>query len=83
MFCGLTGSEEVVSVHLPEPIDVPVPRLLLVVVSMKVTVPVGVPVNCGLTVAVKVTGALRIDGLAEEATLTVVEAWVTVSVPGE
>lgn len=48
--------------------------------SMNVTVPVGVPAPGAttVTVAVKVTGWLRIDGLDEELTAVLVEALLTV-----
>ena len=47
---------------------------------MKVTVPVAVPApgEVTLTVAVKVTDWPNTDGLAEEATVVVVETWFTV-----
>ena len=51
--------------------------------SLKVTVPLGVPLPGGVTVtvAVKVIGWPEAEGLAEEAKVVVVLAGVTVSVP--
>ena len=48
--------------------------------SLKVTVPVGVPGarGDGVTVAVKVTAWPKTDGLAEEVSVVVVLAWLTV-----
>ena len=62
----------------PDPFRAPVPNV--VVPSLKVTVPVGVPVpgKVTLDVAVKVTDWPNTDGLAEEATVVVVETWFTV-----
>jgi hypothetical protein len=47
---------------------------MAVVPSLKVTVPVGVPEPCGVTVAVKVTGCPKTDGLTDEVTAVVVVA---------
>ena len=77
---AFTGIAEVVKVHLPEPMDVPVPRLVFVVVSTKVTVPVGVPPICGVTVAVNVTGWFSTEGFGDDTTASVVVAFVTESV---
>jgi len=65
-------------VATPDPFRAPVPNV--VVPSLKVTVPVGVPVpgKVTLDVAVKVTDWPNTDGLAEEATVVVVETWFTV-----
>ena len=51
---------------------------------MKVTAPVGVPLPgaTALTVAVKVTDSPKTEGLADEVTLLVVAAWLTVWVRG-
>jgi hypothetical protein len=49
------GSDEVVKVQTPAPAGVPVPSVAFP--SMKVTVPVGVPPNGGLSAAVKVRDA--------------------------
>jgi hypothetical protein len=50
----------------------------------RVTVPVGVPENCGLTVIVKVTGLPKTEGLDEESTVGVLAALLTVwTRPGE
>ena len=66
----------VVKLALP-PLRVAVPRL--VVPSMKVTEPVGVPLPgaLALTVAVKVTDRPKSDGLAEETTVVFVVSWLT------
>src|ERR1043166_3464338 len=65
------------------PLKVPVPKV--VAPSLKVTVPVGVPLpGAGaLTVAVKVTGWPDTEGLTEEATVVVVLAAFTVWLKGE
>ena len=70
-----TENEEVGKVAWPEASSVPVPSV--VVPSMNVTVPLGVPVAgaTALTVAMKVTDWPNTDGLAEELT-TVVVAFV-------
>ena len=72
--------EAVIYVACPLAFNVPVPSV--VVPSLKVTVPVGVPAPGGftLTVAVNVTDWPKTDGLTEEATVVVVGAWVTVNV---
>ena len=56
---------EVAYVAVPPLFSVPVPSV--VVPSMKVTVPPGVPA-LEVTVAVKVTEAPKVDGFSEEAT---------------
>ena len=80
MLCAFTASAEGVNVACPVPSRVPVP--IVVVPSLKLTEPVGMPEYSGITVAVNVTEAFRIDGFAEEVTAAVVAACVTVSVPG-
>ena len=78
----LRESVVVLKVATPEPFSVPVPSV--VAPSLKVTVPVGVPVEEGelsVTVAVNVTDAPEQDGLADEATDVDVVALFTVSVP--
>ena len=45
---------------------------------LNVTVPVGVPLNCGVTVAVNVTDCPETEGLTAELTVVVVEALLTV-----
>ena len=62
------------------PLSVTVPKV--VEPSMNVAVPVGVPLpgETGLTVAVNVTAWPDVDGLAEETTLVVVLACLTVCV---
>ena len=78
--CAQGASAEVLNVALPL-LRVVVPRMAEP--SKKVTVPVGVPEfgNAPLTVAVKVTVCLRIEGLTEEMTATIVGVGVTVTVP--
>jgi hypothetical protein len=78
MGCEATLSDDVVKVACPEPFSVAVPRL--VAPSMKVTVPVRVPLPgaTGLTVAVKVTDWPETDGLADELTDVDVSALFTV-----
>ena len=78
----LKESVAVLNVATLEPFSVPVPSV--VAPSLKVTVPVGVPVEEGelsVTVAVNVTEAPEQDGLADEATDVDVPALFTVSVP--
>src|SRR2546422_3248408 len=72
-----TDREEVAKVAAP-PLSVPVPRV--VKPSLKVTVPLGVPAPgaTGLTVAVKITDWPNTEGLAEEVTVVVVSALLTV-----
>jgi hypothetical protein len=50
----------------------------VLVPSRKVTDPVGVPLNCGKTVAVNVTVCPNIDGFREDVNVTVVVALFTV-----
>ena len=69
MECEATDSVEVVNVAWPEPLSAEVPRV--VVPSLNVTVPVGVP-PLEVTVAVNVTDWLKTDGLADELTVVVV-----------
>src|ERR1043166_1659626 len=66
--------EEVEKVATPDAFSVPVPSEAAP--SMKVTVPLGVPVPAwpGLTVAVKVTDWPEAAGFAEEATVVVLES---------
>jgi hypothetical protein len=73
-----TDKDEVVKVAWPELLRVPVPRAVLL--SMKVTLPFGVPVP-GVTVlivAVKVTDWPYMDGLADDVTEVDVDACFTV-----
>jgi len=67
------ASEDVVKVACP-PVNVSVARVAAA--FFKMTVPVGVPVNCGDTVTVKVTGCPGAEGFAEETTVEVVVALV-------
>ena len=68
-----TDKEEIVSSATPSE-RVMVPRSVFVVVSKKSTLPVGVEAlpTAELTVAVRVTGWARTDGLADEVTIVVV-----------
>lgn len=70
-----TGRLETDKVALP-PDRVPVPSV--VDPFLKVTVPVGVPPNAGVTVAVKVTDWPYCEGFFEEARVVVVLALLTV-----
>jgi hypothetical protein len=65
------------SVAVPK-LKVAVPRV--VAESRNVTVPLGVRVNCGLTVAVNVTVWPKADGLRELATALELDALFTVCV---
>jgi len=76
MLCAPTDRDAVLKVATPEA-SAPVPNC--VAPSLKVTVPVGVP-PAPLTVAVNVTVCPADDGLAEEASVVVVEFVTTVSV---
>ena len=69
MECEATARDEVVKVAWPVPSRVEVPKVVLP--SLKVTVPVGVP-PLEVTAAVKVTDWLNTEGLAEELTVVVV-----------
>jgi hypothetical protein len=78
--CVPPASDEVENVAVVTPAvveSVPVPNV--VVLSLKVTVPVGVPDpgEVTITVAVNVTDCPKIVGLAEETTLVVVSALLT------
>ena len=65
------GSAEVLNVTAPSVRD----RVFSAVVPLKkVTVPVAVPLNCGATLAVKVTGCPEFDGFGEETSVVVVVA---------
>jgi hypothetical protein len=57
------------------PLSVAVPRLA--VPFLNVTRPVGVPLNCGATVAVKVTDCPKTDGLSELTRTVVLAALAT------
>src|ERR1700738_4446849 len=72
MECDPTVRVDVVKVAWPLPSTDPVPKVE--VPFLNVTVPVGTPLPGGVavTVAVKVTGWLKTDGLAEELTVVVV-----------
>ena len=74
MECDPSTNAEVVNVACPEPFSVPVPSV--VVPSLNVTVPVGVPEpgEAAATVAVKVTDCPTTDGFEEEPKLVVVLA---------
>jgi hypothetical protein len=75
MECEATASVEVLKIALPE-LRVAVPKL--VEPFLKVTFPVGVVPNAGLTVAVNVTAWPNTDGFAEEASVVVVDDTLTV-----
>ena len=74
------ASADVVRVATPEPLSVPVP--MVVALSMKVTVPVGVPVagDFATTVAVNVTGCPYVEELGAALTVVVESARFTVKV---
>jgi len=77
--CVPTLRSLVVNVAWPTPFNVPVPNV--VPPSLKnVTVPVGGPAPgvTALTAAVNVTAWPSTDGLADDATVVVVKAWLTV-----
>src|SRR5207248_1880909 len=81
MACVPTLKSEVLNVvvaEFPEPLSVP--WLMLVLPSLNVTVPVGVPLPGAfvITVAVKVTDRPDEIGLAEALTVVVVAAGLTV-----
>jgi hypothetical protein len=81
MECVPTASAVVaVAVATPEPFSVPV--LNVAVPSLKVTVPVGIPMlgEFAVTVAEKVTEFPDSDGFSEEVTTLVVGAVLTVTV---
>jgi hypothetical protein len=81
--CEPTFRDEVANVATPDPFSVPVPRV--VVLSLKVTVPVGVPLagELTVTVAVNVTVCDAADGFADEVTTVIVFAWLTTCDSGE
>jgi hypothetical protein len=76
--CAATESVVVLIPATPDPFSIPVPSVVLP--SLKVTVPVGVPDpgDTGLTVAVSVTDWPKTEGFTEEVTVVVVFAWFTV-----
>src|SRR6266849_1626054 len=63
--CCPLASDEVLNVALP-PLSVPMPSV--VVPSLNVTFPVGVPRVAGFTVAVNVTAVPKVDGFNEDVT---------------
>ena len=71
MLCVPVDSVEVVKAATP-PLSARVPSV--VVPSLKVTLPAGVPVVVDFTVAVKVTVSPEVDGFADDTTLVVVLA---------
>ena len=75
--CDPTASVDVLNVALPL-LRIPVP--MVVVPSLNVTDPVGVPVVDEFTVAVKITEFPRFEGFSEEVTLLDVAALFTVCV---
>ncbi len=75
--CGPIERLEVEKVAIPLELSTDEPRV--VVPSLNVTLPVGVPVpDVGATVAVNVTFCPNVDGLALEDTVVLVAAWFTV-----
>ena len=80
MVCVPTLKLEIVKVPCAEALSVTL-EASVVAPSVKVTVPVAVPEPGGvaLTVAVNVTACPNTEGLAVDATLTVLEAWLIVS----
>jgi hypothetical protein len=84
MLCDATESEEVLYIALPEVSGI---VASVVVPSLKVTEPVGVPTPgaTAVTLAVKVTDCPKLDGFGEDVTLLRVSALLTVrlSVPLE
>ena len=74
MLCVPLASVAVVYFATPL-LRVTLPSVL--VPSLNVTVPPGVPLNCGLMVAVKVTDSPTVDGFADEVSVVVVLALFT------
>lgn len=74
--CDPTASRDVCNVAIAEPFSVP--ALSVIVPSMKLTVPVGVPDVVLVTVAVNVTDCANVDGLLFDVTAVVVAAGVMV-----
>ena len=75
--CVATTSDDVAKVALP------LDRLAVPSVtdpSRNVTVPVAVPLNCGVTVAVNVTAWPKRDGFTDDVTVVELEAFLTVCV---
>ena len=69
-------SDEVAKVATPEVLRVPVPSV--VVPSLKVTMPVGVPVPpLAVTVAVNVTDWPKAAGFCEDVSVTLLPLWLT------
>lgn len=75
MECEPAASDAVMNVATPPAPTVPVP--MEVAPSKNVTVPVMVPAVAEVTVAVNVTFAPLVDGLRDDATAVVVEAFAT------
>ena len=71
-----TDKDEGVNIACPLPFSVPEPSTF--VPSLKVTIPVGVPVVDDFTVAVKVTGCPKLEGFSDDVTAVVVLALFTV-----
>src|SRR5260370_38840587 len=80
MAWSLAASDEVVDAAVPLPLSASVPSCVLP--SAEVTCPVGVPApgEFTLTVAVNVTDCPTVDGVADEATIVVRPACLTVGV---
>ena len=67
MLCLPTASVEIFRVATPLPLRLELP--MFVVPSLKLTVPVGVPLSkpgCAVTLAVNVTACPKLEGLGEE-----------------
>ena len=77
MLCAPNPNVDVVKVATP-PLMVEAPSVI--VPSLKVTVPVGVPVVDELTVAVNVTACPTLEGFAEDIRTVLVPAGWTISV---
>ena len=73
-----TGKVVVVNLAFPA-LSVPDPNAVVPFINF--TVPVGVPLNCGSTVAVNVTDCPNLDGFSDDPTVIVVVAgkmtWLT------
>ena len=75
-----TVSEELVNVACAEPLSATLAESV-VLPSRKLTVPAGVPAPglTAVTVAVKVTGCPKTEEMGDDARLTALDAWLTVS----
>ena len=81
MLCGLAATVSADDVQVATPLPFTATLLQMAVApSLKVTVPVGTPAPCGVTVAVNVTGCPEMLGFRLDARAVVVAALLTVSV---